>query len=114
MPCPGSQVIDTTDTRTLAQKKQTDLAIRRDVRLADAMEKARLKQEDKDLAANTPGKKPLDQSTSAKTPKAINAKSVKVRKKAELSDYFVAQLPGDKNKKSPSSKTTTAKEANRR
>lgn len=113
VPCPGAQVIATTDSRTLAQESQTDLAISRDARLADTMEKARLKRKKKDLAANTPGKKPLDQPASAKTLKRVSAQSVKVkRKKEELPEYFVVQRPGDKKKKSTSSKTTPAKDAN--
>lgn len=115
MPCPGSQVIDTADKRTPAQKIQTDLASSRDARLADAMENARLKQEKKDLAANTPAKKPLDQPASAKTPKKVSSQSVKVkRKKEDLPEYFVAQRPGDMKKKSPASKATPAKDANQR
>lgn len=113
MPCPGSQVIDTTDPRTAAQKSQTDSFISRDVRLADAMEQARLKQEKSDLAANTPKKKPLNKPVSAKTPKKGNARSVKVKKK-ELPEYFVAQRPGDKKKKSTSSRARPAKGATQR
>ena len=113
MPCPGSQVIYTTDTRTAAQKSQTDSFISRDVRLADAMEKARLKQEKSDLAANTPKIKPLNKPVSAKTPKKVNARSVKVKKK-ELPEYFVAQRPGDKKKKSTSSRAMSVKDATQR
>jgi hypothetical protein len=61
-PCPGGDLIDPADPRTSDQKNQTDLAIGRDARLADAMEKARLAQEKKDLAANTPAKKSLEAS----------------------------------------------------
>ena len=55
------------------------MAISREARRADAMEKARLKSEKNDLAANTTGKQPLDQPASAKTPKRVNAQPVKVK-----------------------------------
>ncbi len=55
-PCPGAVEVDTRDTRTGAQKAQTDLATQRDTRTANALEKARLLQESKDRAANTASK----------------------------------------------------------
>ncbi len=113
MPCPGSQVIDVTDERTLAQKNQAELSNTRDARLADAMEKARLQQEQKDLAANTPGKKPSEQPASTKTSNRASAQSVKARKKDVLPEYFVAQAPGHKKRKATASKTTPAKDLNR-
>ncbi len=51
-PCPGAIEVDTRDTRTSAQKAQTDMATQRDTRTANALEKARLLQESKDKAAN--------------------------------------------------------------
>jgi len=112
MSCPGSQVIDAADERTLAQKKQADLNSTRDARLADAMEMARLKQEKKDLAANTPAKRRSEQPTSTKTAKRASAQSVKAKKKEVLPEYFVAQRPGYKKKKTTASKTKAAKDLN--
>lgn len=113
-PCPGGDLIDPADPRTSAQKDQTDLAIGRDARLADAMEKARLAQEKKDLAANTPAKKSLEKPASAKTPKKLSTQQAKLKKKKEKeSDYFVAQLPGDKKKKSTLKKSTPEKDVNK-
>jgi len=80
-PCPGGDLIDPTDQRTSAQKNQTDLAIGRDARLADAMEKARLAQEKLDLAANTPPKMSLAKPVSAKTPKKGRTQWAKAKKK---------------------------------
>jgi len=45
VPCPAGTVIEVDDARSAGQKKQTDDAARRDARLADDMEKARLKQD---------------------------------------------------------------------
>lgn len=53
-PCPGAVVIDTADNRTAEQKLQADSATGRDARIAAAMQKTRLEQEKRDLAANKP------------------------------------------------------------
>ena len=45
VPCPAATVVEVDDARSAGQKKQTDDAARRDARLADDMEKARLKQD---------------------------------------------------------------------
>lgn len=44
-PCPGGKLVDAADARSAGQKSQTDQAVRRDAKAADAMEKARLKEE---------------------------------------------------------------------
>ena len=51
-PCPGAVVIDTADNRTAEQKLQADSATGRDARIAAAMQKTRIEQEKRDLAAN--------------------------------------------------------------
>lgn len=63
-PCAGGVAIDASDRRSSEQKLQADLATRRDARSADAMEQARLAQEQTDLAANTPKLKPADAASS--------------------------------------------------
>lgn len=114
-PCPGGNVIDPTDERTSAQKKQTDLATGRDARLAASMEKARLEQEKKDLAANTPLKTTLEKPAPVKLAKKVGNPQAKVKKKKEKEpDYFVAQLPGDKKKKPAANKSRPEKDANKR
>lgn len=113
MACPDGEVIDATDPRSPAQKYQADQAIGRDARLADAMQKARLKQEKMDLSANTPSKKPLDKPVSARTPKKVSTLPSKVKKKEKEPEFFVAQLPGDKKKKSTARASTPAKDVNK-
>lgn len=44
-PCPGGKAVDVADPRTAAQRAQTLDAARRESRMADEMEKTRLKQE---------------------------------------------------------------------
>ena len=113
-PCPGGNVIDPTDQRTSAQKKQNDLATGRDARLAAAMEKARLEQEKKDLTANTPVKSTLEKPANVQIPNKVGSQQAKVKKKKEKEpDYFVAQLPGDKKKKPATQKSRPEKDANK-
>jgi len=44
-PCPGGKIVDADDARSASQKSQTDQAVRRDAKAAEALEKARLKEE---------------------------------------------------------------------
>jgi hypothetical protein len=53
-PCPGGRQIQADDPRTPAQRAQTTEAAKRDAKLADEMEKTRLKQEAKAAVAPVP------------------------------------------------------------
>jgi hypothetical protein len=79
-PCPDAVVINTNDQRTSAQKLQTDQAIQRDARVADSMEKTRLQQEAKDLAANTAAPKSSSPASASKG--KTDTMKLKKRKKA--------------------------------
>ena len=57
--CPGGVIVNVTDQRTSDQKDQADRATARDLKTANALESARLQQEAKDLAANTPPQQAL-------------------------------------------------------
>ena len=50
-PCPGGTMVDAEDERSAVQRSQTSLAAQRDAKTADAMEKARLKEEAKPVPA---------------------------------------------------------------
>jgi hypothetical protein len=50
-PCPGGKLVETDDPRSASQRAQTTEAARRDGKLADRMEKARLKEEAKPAPA---------------------------------------------------------------
>lgn len=104
-PCPGGAAVDATDQRTSAQKVQSDLATRRDVRAADAMEKARLQQEKTDIAANTPTAKAETAGTATDTGTTYAKK-----KKKKAPDYFTAQVPGKKKKKQASKRSSEKKD----
>jgi hypothetical protein len=49
-PCPGGTVVQAEDPRSASQRSQTTQAAERDARTADAMEKARIKEEAKPQA----------------------------------------------------------------
>lgn len=57
--CPGGVIVNAIDQRTSDQKDQADRATARDMKTANALESARLQQEAKDLAANTPPRQAL-------------------------------------------------------
>lgn len=94
-PCPGAVAIDATDKRSSEQKTQADDATHRNSEAARVMEKARLEQEKKDLAVNTPPAKPV----SGDAPDATSPRQVSQKKKKKTSPYFTAQVPGQKKKK---------------
>jgi hypothetical protein len=105
LPCPGGVLIDASDKRSDAQKRQADLATGRTARSADAMEKARLQQEGADIAANTPVPGAVDEM-------AIKPKtSLTKKKKKKAPDYFTAQTPGEKKKKNTAKKNAVKKVA---
>jgi len=104
-PCPGGKVVPADDARSASQSSQTSAASERDAKAADAMEKARLKEEAKPAQAGMPPAKleeiPQEQRSTAAAGKA--------KKPA----YFtaVARKPGDtpvKKKKKKAKKKSTA------
>ena len=99
-PCPNAVPVDINDSRTSAQKKQTDAATAGSTKAGDTMEKSRLAQEKRDLAANR-GPAPLIapaavQPTAPATPSKAHAK-----RKKKTSQYFTAQAPREKKEKKP-------------
>jgi hypothetical protein len=93
-PCPGGTVVQADDTRSASQRSQTSLAAERDAKAADAMEKARLKEEAKPAQAYIPPpkqetavgklKKPAQfTAVAAKKPGDAQAKKKKAKPKAK-------------------------------
>ena len=106
-PCPGGAIIDTDDPRTREQKAQTDMATQRDARTANAMEKARLQQEARDLAANTPTVK----SSGATSASKKKTEPTKKKKKAAHSKTTVNSAPDQATKNKPSNPASGQKDA---
>lgn len=92
-PCSDGVVLNATDPRTHAQKAQSELNTIRDTRTADAMEKARLKQEKTDLAASAPPAASTATAGGTGTPS-------KAKQKKKKPPYFTART-ANKEKKKP-------------
>ena len=108
LPCPDGIKIDAADQRTNAQKTQSELVTRLDIRTAEAMEKARLQQEKKDFAATTTLVKP--EITGAET--NLHTNQAKKKKKKEP-EFFTAQVPGKKKTKKAPKKIAAKKDENK-
>ena len=99
-PCPNAVPVDVNDSRTSAQKKQTDAATAGSTKAGDAMEKSRLAQEKRDLAANRGPTVLIAPATVQPTAPATPGKAHAKRKK-NTSQYFTAQAPREKKEKKP-------------
>jgi len=86
-PCPGGTVVEAKDERNAGQRSQTSQAAQRDARMADAMEKARLKEEAKPVSAYIPAK--VQAPENAGKPAAARK-----AKKPEKPEHFTAVAPG--------------------
>jgi hypothetical protein len=107
-PCPGGKEIQADDPRTAAQRAQTTEAAKRDAKLADEMEKTRLKQEAKaPVAPALPPAvaEPRQESASDRTYSPMHAKKPA---------YFTAvspKKPGDAKARKVARKKATTKKA---
>lgn len=100
-PCPGGKEVPAEDSRDAGQRAQTSSAARRDAKLADEMEKARLKEEAKAAPAYIPPPKaedPADQGD--------RTRSMAVAKKPA---HFTAVSPKKPGEPKPSKKAAKAK-----
>ena len=100
-PCPGGRQVPAGDSRDAGQRAQTSSAARRDAKLADEMEKARLKEEAKAAPAYIPPPKaedPADQGD--------RTRSMGVAKKPA---HFTAVSPKKPGAAKPTKKTAKAK-----
>lgn len=59
-PCPGGKLVPADDARSAEQGRQASLAAQRDAKAADAMEKARLKEEAKPVQGYIPARRADD------------------------------------------------------
>jgi hypothetical protein len=105
-PCPGGREIQADDPRTAAQRAQTTEAAKRDAKVADDMEKSRLKEEAKAARAAAPlpvAEPALQAASSDRTYSPFRAKKPQ---------YFTAVSPrkdGDKANKVAKKKKTSKK-----
>ncbi len=102
-PCPGGRQVPAEDARDAGQRAQTSSAARRDAKLADEMEQARLKEEAKAAPAYIPPPKagdPADQGD--------RTRSMAVAKKPA---HFTAVSPKKPGESKPSKKAAKAKKS---
>ena len=99
-PCPSGKSLDVTDSRTADQKKQTDAAAATSAMAGDNMEKTRLAQEQRDLAANKARPVVIAPAVVPKVAAEPQPRTHAKRKK-KTSPYFTAQAPREKKEKKP-------------
>jgi hypothetical protein len=100
-PCPGGKAVQADDPRSASQRAQTRDAARRDAKVADEMQKSRLKEEVKPAQAIMPPPK-----AEALDPPETPVASPGVAKKPA---YFTAASPTKKDKSQPAKKKKKAK-----
>jgi hypothetical protein len=95
-PCPGGVPVAADDSRSKAQKAQSESVIKRDLRTGEAMEKSRLQQEEaQKRTAQLPAEKPVAKSTTTEPGKPTQS----TKKRSRAPEYFTAKTQGDKKKK---------------
>jgi hypothetical protein len=96
-PCPGGMPVDASDKRTSEQKAQADEVARRELRMADALEKSRLQQEEEQRkAAVKSAEKPAKK---AATKEKTSTQHIHVvKKKAKAAENGTAKTSGSTNK----------------
>lgn len=106
-PCVGGVAIDTQDTRTSAQKAQSEAATVKTAKTGDAMEKSRLAQEQvaaKERAMAAGSGASVMSAQSAATDASDQPAKPNVAKKKKAPEFFTAQVPGEKKVKAKAKK----------
>ena len=80
IPCTDAVKVPTDDTRTVAQKKESDRAVARDMQAAKAMEKERLAEEKKAQTSGKESAKVIEKISAAQAPKESKPAKDEVRK----------------------------------
>lgn len=103
--CPDSITVDVSDTRTQAQKAQTDAATASAGKIAAQMEKDRLARE-KAQVARSPKKSALNPKTVKTVKTGSSSTSPKAStKKKKAPEYFTAEVAAEKKDKNASKKS---------
>ncbi len=98
-PCSDGKLVAASDSRSAAQKSQTDAATKRDAKAADAMEQARIKEEAKPAPVGMPA------SRGASAPKDVKKSEGKPKKaKSKKEEPFTAVAPPAPGEESPKKK----------
>ena len=106
-PCPGGTPVDAADSRSSAQKAQSDAVIQRDKSTASSMEKSRL-QEEEALRRKQGSVAPEQAIKNPGTEKKIAQPVRHIRKHNPRNpDNFTAKAPSEKKKTKPTTATTS-------
>ncbi|MCY7307189.1 MAG: hypothetical protein LH632_13775 [Rhodoferax sp.] len=108
-PCPGATAVNTEDTRSAAQKAQTDAAAANAAKTAARMEKERVAR-DQSVSPKAPSKAARPVGTTSEEAQPVKSQANK--KKPSGPEYFTAAVPPVKTKKSSGSGTDTPKPEN--
>jgi hypothetical protein len=102
-PCPGGVMVDTADSRSNAQKTQSDAVIRRDKTTAEGMEKSRLQQEE--ALRRNQDRTPQEQAIKNQSMEKKTAQPLRPARKNKLKnpDNFTAKAPSEKKSKKQTS-----------
>ncbi|APW41839.1 hypothetical protein [Rhodoferax saidenbachensis] len=99
IPCADAVTVDTGDARSKAQKVEADKQTKQDAKAADAMEKARLKEEAQALAQNKIAGKTADKTKGAKSSAKADTKTEdelkKKKAKSKEPEFFTAKSAPD-------------------
>ena len=96
-PCAGGSAIESGDSRDRTQKAQTDAAIRRDLKTAEALEKNRLKLEASRARAPRPYSDPASYDLSLQ--EASSEYTYEGGRKTRKSEFFTAKTMGEPHPK---------------
>ena len=99
IPCADAVTVDAGDARSKAQKVEADKQTKQDAKTADAMEKARLKEEAQALAQNKAAGKTTDKAKDVKNNAKADAKTEEELKKKKAKgkepEFFTAKSAAD-------------------
>ncbi len=102
-PCDGAVAVNVNDSRSKEQKSQSDAAIVQQAKAANAMEKARLKEEAQTIAKNRPTKpatKPANKAQSKpKDETGVTGATKNSKDKKKESEFFTAKEASPAKKK---------------
>ena len=98
MPCDGAVSVRVDDARSKEQKSESDAAIVQQGKTANAMERARLKEEARAIAQNKPAKLSVKAQSAPQADTGTTASSKGSVSKKKESEFFTAKeaTPGNK------------------
>ena len=97
-PCPDAVTIEVEDTRSKAQKSESDARVRHEAKAADAMEKKRLQDEAQSLVGDNAKTPPRKTSAAGDAPTPTDKDKKKSGGKKKEPEFFTARVAPQKSK----------------